>query len=77
MRMTFTVMILDPMANVTCPVYAPLSSSVLDAMMLTCRAHPPFKLPFAGLMLSQFAPSSVTIEVAQCPVTPQLTSVTC
>ena len=66
------VVILNGIVAVYVPASRPLLSTVIETSVLS----PACKFPLAGLTLSQFAPSSVSIELFQCPASPQLVIVT-
>lgn len=79
-NVTCTVAVLDPIVNVTCPVYAflfPCVRPALETVMETSSEVPPPNESLDGLTVSQFAPSSVLTDAVHFPaVLPQLLIVT-
>ena len=66
------VVILNGIVAVYVPASRPLLSTVIETSALSFAC----KYPLDGLTLSQFLPSSVSIELFQCPASPQLVIVT-
>jgi hypothetical protein len=75
LKATLTVAILDPILNVTSPVYVPICRLALDTVIETSCVALAARLPVAGLILSQFPPSAVEAVADHDPADPQLPTV--
>ena len=76
MNVTCTSILLDPILNVTCPVYVPGWRFALDAAMMMSWRPPLCNVPRDESMPNHCFPLSANAEADHVPESPQLFKVT-